>query len=32
MTFRLALTGPGQAELVNEKEKGPQVTMARSDY
>jgi len=31
MTFRLALTGPGQAEFVNGTEKGPQVTMVRSD-
>jgi hypothetical protein len=30
--FYLRLTGPNQAELVNESEHGPAVTMERSEY
>ena len=30
--FHLRLTGPNQAELMNESEHGPTVTMVRSDY
>ena len=32
VAFRLALTSPNQAELVNENERGPEVVMVRSDY
>jgi hypothetical protein len=32
MHFHLRLTGPNQAELVNESEHGPAVTMVRSVY
>jgi hypothetical protein len=30
--FRLRLTGPNQAELVNKSERGPGLAMVRSDY
>ncbi len=30
--FRLTLTGPNQAALVNENEKGPGLVLTRSDY
>jgi hypothetical protein len=32
VSFHLTLTGPNQAELVNESEKGPALAMVRSDY
>jgi hypothetical protein len=32
VAFRLTLTGPNQAELVNEDEGGPGLVVARSDY
>lgn len=32
MRFRLTLTGPDQAELVNESEGAPAVVMKRTDY
>ncbi len=32
VSFHLTVTGPNQAELVNENEKGPALVMVRSDY
>ncbi|MDR3747574.1 MAG: hypothetical protein P4M04_05410 [Acidobacteriota bacterium] len=32
VSIRLTLTGPDQAELVNENEQGPTLPMVRSDY
>jgi hypothetical protein len=32
VSIRLTLTGPNQAELVNESERGPALALVRSDY